>query len=224
MIEQPFVSLGSHLNIALSSLDKYIDKVKENQAEELINLGFPHENHNFTIESLQKEQSELCEELNIERRRTENLNATFTRAITLSRHDFEKKLNMIKDCLINAQKQTPAVQSALSYLNEVQTEGENSKGTNVSELAQHAKEVEINVTRQKRENQALKRELEQISSEIESIQQQIDEATKNGQEIAAQRKENKEKLRKFVEEVKIQETKWRDRINTLQEQLTVGED
>ena len=42
--------------------------------------------------------------------------------------------------------------------------------------------------------------------------------------IAAKRKENKAELHKFLEQVKIDEAKWKDRVNTLQEQLTIGED
>ena len=224
MIERPFVSLGSHLNLALSSLDKYLEQIKQNQAIPSQTLRFPTESHNDTVESLQKEQSQLCEELNTERRRTENLNSTFTRAISFNRQQFQSKLELIKDCLINAQKQTPAVVNSLNYLKEIQLEIENADSAKISELAQQAKESEIFITRQKREIKALKRELAQINSEIKSLQQQIDEATARGEDIAAKRKENKAELHKFLEQVKIDEAAWKDRVNTLQEQLTIGED
>ena len=224
MIERPFVSLGSHLNLALSSLDKYIEQVKQSQTTTSQTLRFPTESHNDTVESLQKEQSQLCEELNIERRRTENLNATFSRAISFNRQQFQAKLESIKHYLLNAQKQTLAVVNSLNYLNEIQIEIENADSSKISELAQQAKESEIFITRQRREIKALKRELVQINSEIKILEQQINDATTRGEEIAAQRKENKAELHKFLEQVKIEEAQWKDRVNTLQEQLTIGEE
>ena len=219
--ERPFISLGSPRGAALTSLDKYIEMKKQETRASVLVQQFPVDDQNDQIAALQKEQSRLCEELTAERRRSESLKATFSRAATLAASQQREKLLAIKGVLQNAQKKSSATQKALKFILSLENE-ENAEipdAPKLSELTQQAKEAELSNEKEQRLNRALKKKLIQVREEKQAMEQEVATAQQNLEQIVEARRELKEKCKTFVQNVRRKESQWKERYAALEAEL-----
>ena len=219
--ERPFISLGSPRGAALTSLDKYIELKKQEKRSSVLVQQFPVDDQNDQIAALQREQSRLCEELTAERRRSESLKATFSRAVTLAAAQQKEKLNAIKRVLQNAQKKSAVTQKALKYILSLENK-ENAEvpdAPKLSELTQQAKEAELSNEKEQRLNRALKKKLVQVRDEKQAMAQEVETAQQNLDQIVEARRELKEKCKTFVQNVRRKEAQWKERYAALEAEL-----
>lgn len=218
--EKPFISLGSPRGIALSSLDKYIEQTKQEKRSSIITPDFQAEDQNDTISNLQREQSRLCEELNAERRRSESLKLTYTRALSLSSTQLKSKLSSITRILQTSPKKTAAITNALKYIEQLESNDPNSPNTpNPSELEQQVKEAELSSEKETKLNKNLKNRLQQMAERKEELNKQISEAQAQLEELTNQKRDKKEKLKAFIEQFKRHEANWKERYQALEAEL-----
>ncbi|OHT15471.1 hypothetical protein TRFO_14097 [Tritrichomonas foetus] len=218
--EKPFISLGSPRGIALSSLDKYIEQSKQEKRTSIIAPDFQAADQSDTISNLQREQSRLCEELNAERRRSESLKSTYSRALSLSTSQMKNKLDAIKRILQSSPKKTAAINRALKYIESLESNDPNSQDTpNPSELEQQVKEAELSSEKETRLNKALKKKIQQMSEQREDLNKQIEEAQKSLDDILADKKSRKDKLKAFIAEFKKREAQWKEKYQALEAEL-----
>ena len=219
--ERPFISLGSPRGAALTSLDKYIELKKQEKRSSVLVQQFPVDDQNDQIAALQREQSRLCEELTAERRRSESLKATFSRAVTLAAAQQKEKLNAIKRVLQNAQKKSAVTQKALKYILSLENK-ENAEvpdAPKLSELTQQAKEAELSNEKEQRLNRALKKKLVQVRDEKQAMAQEVETAQQNLDQIVEARRELTEKCKTFVQNVRRKEAQWKERYAALEAEL-----
>ena len=215
--EKPFISLGSPRGIALSSLDKYIEQSKQGKRASVITPDFRAEDQNDQVSNLQREQSRLCEELNSERRRSESLKSTYSRALSLSSSQMKNKLHSIKRILQSSSKQSAAISEALQYIDQLEKNDPNStQAPNASELEQQMKEAELLSEKEAKFNKAIKNKLQQMTERKEELNQQIAEAQQQLEAILNQKRENKEKVKAFIEKFKRHEASWKEKYQALE--------
>ena len=218
--EKPFISLGSPRGIALSSLDKYIEQTKQEKRSSIITPDFQADDQNDAISNLQREQSRLCEELNAERRRSESLKLTYSRALSLSSAQLKSKLNSISRILQTSTKKSTAVINALKYIEQLESNDPNSANTpNPSELEQQVKEAELSSEKEAKLNKAIKKRLQQMSEQKDDLNKQIEEAKSQLEQITNQKREKKESLKAFVEQFKRHEANWKEKYQALEAEL-----
>lgn len=182
---------------------------------------FATEEDKETINSLQREQERLAEELATEKKRSENLKELYTKDLnftTAMQRDIFTKLRLI---LSKRGGKDPHVLEALRLIGEYEMqEGAFIPDTpRVTELANQAKEADVNSEKLERDVKALKRSYKQNHSEIETLKQQVSEAEENLQSLKESRQEIKEKLQAFVEKCKKREASWKDKVAALEAQL-----
>ncbi|KAK8885895.1 hypothetical protein M9Y10_041352 [Tritrichomonas musculus] len=218
--EKPFISLGSPRGIALSSLDKYIEQTKQEKRSSIITPDFQADDQNDTISNLQREQSRLCEELNAERRRSESLKLTYSRALSLSSTQLKSKLSSITRILQTSTKKSSAIVNALKYIEQLESNDPNSSNTpNPSELEQQVKEAELSSEKETKLNKAIKKRLQQMSEQREELNKQIEEAKAQLEEITNQKRQKKENLKAFIEQFKRHEANWKEKYQALEAEL-----
>lgn len=215
-----FISLGSPHGVALTNLDKYIEQRKQEKRASVLTTDFQGDDQEDQISALQKEQSRLCEELNAERRRSESLKSTYSRALNLSSSQQKEKLQSIRRILQNVPKKSAAIQKALNYINQIENdESDQPKGSQASQLAQQAKEAELSGEKENRLARAIAKKMEQVKSEKEELEQQIDEAQKQLDHIIESRQNRKNKIREFFDEYKKRQATMKERIEALEAEL-----
>ena len=218
--EKPFISLGSPRGIALSSLDKYIELSKQEKRTSIISPDFQNVDQSDMISNLQREQSRLCEELNAERRRSESLKSTYTRALSLSSSQMKNKLESIKQILANASQKTTAITKALNYIKQLEESNLNSPNTpNPNELEQQVKEAELSSEKETKLNKALKKKLQQFNDEKTELTQQIEDAQKKLEQTLQAKKQLKEKLKSFIATSKQREAQYKEKYQALEAEL-----
>lgn len=220
-VERPFIALGSPRGIALTSLDKYIEKKKQEMATSALPQEFPVNDKDEQIASLQKEQSRLCDELNSERRRSENMKTTFSRALSLASTQQKEKLASVKRILLNAPEKNNVILLALKYIQDIETQ-DNSvvpDAPKLSELTQVAKEAELSGEKEEKLNRALKKKLAQVKEEKEDVEKELEIAKQNLEKVSEDRRNLKEKCKSFVENVRKREAQWKERYAALQAEL-----
>lgn len=217
---RPFISLGSTNGFSVTSYDKYIEDIEFDQQASVQAPPFDGESFKMRVENLQQEQSKLCEELNAQRRRSECLNATFSRATKLASTQHAEYLNTALSMLQNIDKPTQGVIKGIKYIKEIERlKSSPQSPPRVTDIAQHAKDAEISADRASKELKQVKGQLAQVNSQIETLKSQIEEAQANLETVTNQRQEAKEKLHNFVEGFKKKEAYWKDKVATLEEQL-----
>lgn len=220
-VERPFIALGSPRGIALTSLDKYIEQKKQEMSTSTIPQEFPVNDKDVQIASLQKEQSRLCEELNAERRRSENLKTTFSRALALASSQQKDKLSSIKRILLNAPQKSQVIQLALKYIQDIETQDSSvvPDAPKLSELTQVAKEAELSGEKEAKLNRALKKKYAQVKEEKDDVKKEVEIAKQNLEKVTEDRRALKEKCKSFVENVRKREAQWKERYAALQAEL-----
>ena len=219
--EKPFISLGSPRGIALTSLDKYIQQRKQIKPTPILPPESPNDNPKETIAALQKEQSVLCEELNAERRRNENLSATFKRAQSLSSSQYIEKLTNISNALLKVEKPSQIVTEAIEMVNKIiLSEQDFVPGTLRSQSSVHP-QARSDESRQKlqRENEKLEREINRIQSEKDKLQERLEEIQSEIETTNASKKALVEKLRYYYETFKKRDAAWKEKTKKMREQI-----
>lgn len=222
--ERPFVTLGTSQSIATTSLDKYIQQRKQIKPTPLLPPESPIDNPKETIAKLQKEQSVLCEELNAERRRNENLSATFKRAQTLSTSQFIEKLNNITKILQGADKENKAVNETLSMISQIiDEESKFEPGT----LRAAANTQTLSPSKEKeqkylKENERIEKEIARLQNEKDELQKKLEEINAETEKTQASKKDLVEKLKYYYETFKKRDAAWKEKAKKMQEQIGIA--
>ena len=219
--EKPFISLGSPRGIALTSLDKYIQQRKQIQPTPILPPESPNDNPKETIATLQKEQSVLCEELNAERRRNENLGTTFKRAQSLSSSQYIEKLTNISNSLKKVENKSQTVSEALNMIDQIiLSEQQFVPGTlrSSSMISQNPKSNE-NREKYMKENEKIEKEINKIQKQKDELQAKLEELQAEIETTHASKKALVEKLRYYYETFKKRDAAWKEKARKMREQI-----
>ena len=219
--EKPFISLDSPRGIALTSLDKYIEQRKQIKPTPILPPVSPNDNPKETIASLQKEQSVLCEELNAERRRNENLGSTFKRAQSLSSSQYIEKLNNIASQLHKVQNPSSTIKEALNMINQIiSAEQQFIPGTLRSQsMIKSPNHNDSSREKYQKENEKIEKEINRVQSEKDQLQAKLEELQAEIEKNHASKKALVEKLRYYYDTFKKRDAAWKEKAKKMHEQI-----
>lgn len=223
--DKPFLSVGSPRGVALTSLDKYLSASQNNDENATQNSTIQVQNTEDSIEtisSLQREQSRLSEELNAERRRSESLKATFSKSLSKAASEQREKLLILKQ-ILESEPDNPYTKEALKYIGDIEPENDdqpsNVETPRINELAKRAKEVELNVENQRKQNQKLKETYKEQKEEINKLQQDLEDLNSQIEAVNNSMQELREKSKSIKESAKKKQIAWKERIAQLEAQV-----
>lgn len=219
--ERPFISLGNPRGIATTSLNKYIQQRKQVKPTPLLPPKSPSDNPAETIAALQNEQSILCEELNAERRRNENLNATFKRAQSLSQSQYLEKLNALDTELRKSENSSKYIKEALNLiLNIIDQESQFQPGklkANTASPIQNRDDE--NDSKFAKENAKIDAEIQRLTQDKETKQKTLEDLELQIEKMEASRQELVAKSKHYYETYKKRDTAWKEKVAKMKEQI-----
>lgn len=223
--DKPFLSIGTPRGVALTSLDKYLSSPQNNDENATQNATSQIQNNedpSETILSLQREQDRLTEELNTERRRSESLKATFSKSLAQTAAEQREKLLVLKQ-ILEAEPDNAYIKEALKYIGDIEQDNSNQptdiETPRINELAKRAKEVELNVENQRKQNQKLKETYKEQKEEINKLKQDLDDLNSQIEAINNSMQELREKSKSIKESALKKKTAWKERIAQLEAQV-----
>ncbi|EAY08414.1 hypothetical protein TVAG_354730 [Trichomonas vaginalis G3] len=219
--DRTFISLGNPRGLAMTSLNKYIAQRKQIKPTPLLPPKSPSDNPAETIAQLQNEQSILCEELNAERRRNENLSATFKCAQSLSQSQYLEKLNAISTELSKSEDTSKYVKEALNIIlniidQETHFQPGKLKAASGTPIQSHDDE---NDSKFKKENEKIDSEIQRLTQDKEAKQKQLEELELQIEKMEASRQELVAKSKHYYETYKKRDAAWKEKVQKMKEQI-----